>query len=323
MNRPFNLEQAPATLGNRLLIIDDKPALVYQLSLIVRDFGEVLFAMDGSGGVALAQSQRPNLILLDVEMTPMNGFEVCSALKSNVATADIPIIFVTGNHGADNEVACLNAGGNDFISKPLIAEVVRARVRTQLALQRANNDLKKLSVLDPLTGLYNRRFMDEQLAIECSRHCREVSELGLAIIDVDYFKVFNDALGHQAGDAALVAVAAALQNAARRPGDLVCRYGGEEFVIVMPNCTEKGLIQYATHLQELIAALSITHPMSPLNALTVSVGMSSATPGLQFSCSDLIRAADQALYKAKSHGRNRSVYQAVRYEEVVLPLPQS
>jgi diguanylate cyclase (GGDEF)-like protein len=297
-----------AASGNTILVIDDNPDTIRLLSAMVRDQGRVLFATSGAAGVALARQQRPQLILLDVEMQGMDGFAVNEEIRRDPDLRSSAVIFVTAQSTPEAEIACLDAGAVDFIPKPLTAAVVQARVRTHLRLQSALAALDELANQDGLTGLYNRRYFDRQLATEFARHRRHQLPLGLALIDVDDFKLFNDRYGHQRGDSCLQEVAESLRDGARRPGELAARYGGEEFVVLLPNTTPEALARYGEWLCKRIAALGIAHAAaSAAPHVTCSVGLCAVLPAEGDTAQAMLHAADMALYRAKRAGRNRAV----------------
>ena len=291
-----------------ILIIDDSVETIQLLSVMLRDQAKIFFATNGKMGIDMARQKRPEVILLDVEMKNMDGFEVCRQLKADVDLCSCAIIFVTAQSAVENEIACLEAGAVDFISKPLNAPVVSARVRTHLRLQSALLALEQLSIKDGLTGLFNRRYFDEQLAIEFARHRRQRVPLGLAFIDVDCFKLFNDHYGHQAGDFCLKEIARAIQQGTKRPAELVARYGGEEFVVILPNTDESALLDYGKWMCACVAELKMEHATSfAADRVTISVGLCAIVPDQYRSVLDLIGSADKALFLAKKQGRNRAV----------------
>lgn len=291
---------------NTILIIDDDIHLIRLLSQIVKEFGRVLFATNGEQGIAIAKEHKPDLILLDVGMVSMDGYEVCRRIKEDEITSQIAIIFVTANNGMESEIACFEAGAVDFISKPLNPPVVQARVRTHLRLIRNTSALEALAQRDALTGLYNRGYFDKAIEAEYKRLQRHQLPLGIALIDIDYFKKYNDTYGHIAGDQTLRQVAEALQKATKRPGELVARYGGEEFIALLPQVNEDMLKQYGQMICDAVHALQITHQASAVaEVVTTSVGLFSAIPSADCDPQAFIKQADQALYCAKEKGRNQ------------------
>ena len=219
----------------RLLVVDDQPINIQVMHQIFASKYQVFMATSGQQALDFCHKTPPDLVLLDVVMPGMDGFEVCQALKGEPSTRDIPVIFVTAHTDAAQETRGLDVGAVDFISKPVNPAVVRARVKTQLTLKFQSDLMRKLVFLDGLTGVFNRRYFDQQLAVEVARSSRAKSPLALIMLDVDFFKRFNDHYGHQAGDDCLREIAATLKESLRRPADLVARYGGEEFVCILPD----------------------------------------------------------------------------------------
>ncbi len=293
---------------SRILIIDDNVTSIRLLSAILKDLGRIWFATSGQAGIALAREHQPHVILLDVEMPLMSGYEVCKLLKENSDTRDTSIIFITGQSSIKSEIQALEAGAVDFITKPLNQPVVRARVCTQLNVQRQAEALVRLAKRDGLTGLFNRRHFNETIELEFSRHQRQGHFLGLALIDVDHFKAFNDGYGHLEGDTCLSMVAQTIALATKRPGETVARYGGEEFVAILPHTTLEAVRKYGARLCEKVYDLKIPHQFSSCaNVLTVSVGVAAVVPSESSTIRQFINAADQALYRAKDAGRNRVI----------------
>lgn len=289
----------------KILIVDDSALSVRVLSHFVRDMGNVQFALSGAEALSMAAEYLPDIILLDVEMPDMDGLEVCRRLKQNQDLKDIPVIFITAHSGVAHEVACLAAGAVDFIAKPPSEPVVRVRVKTHLTLKRQADILRELALLDGLTGIHNRRAFDERIALECRRHRRSPAPLGLALIDVDHFKQFNDVYGHQAGDACLRQIAQVIDATARRPGELAARYGGEEFAVLLPSTDVEGVVRYGRYLLEKVRELGIPHESSAAGVATISIGVTSGEPVSDGCNVLLISLADEALYQAKGSGRNR------------------
>lgn len=295
---------APAD-DNTILIIDDNAETIQLLAAMVRDQGRVIFATDGATGLEMARRRRPQLILLDVEMQHMDGFEVCRRIAADPDLPHSPVIFVTAQSSTESELAGLAAGAVDFITKPLIAPLVQARVRTHLRLQAALQSLQGQVNRDGLTGLYNRRFFDERITEEFARHQRQRDMMGVALIDVDHFKLYNDHYGHQVGDTCLKAVADAIGSGTRRPAEIVARYGGEEFVVLLPNSDWAALEHYGAWICGRVAVLSLPHAASPTaEHVSISVGLCAILPEPGSSIEMLLGQADRALYLAKQQGRN-------------------
>jgi diguanylate cyclase (GGDEF)-like protein len=293
-------------LNQTILIIDDSPEVIRFLSMLLNDQAAINFATRGEEGLALARKLQPDLILLDVALPDIDGFEVCRRLKADLDTASIPVLFVTAGSDVASEVMGLEIGAVDFIAKPLNPPIVRARIRTQLALRAQQQQLQAMVNKDGLTGIFNRRYLDVQLANEVARHRRQRLSMAVALIDVDHFKRYNDSLGHQRGDECLQAVAKALEASSRRPGETVARYGGEEFVILMPACGAPDADRYGHWVREQVAALALPHPDSPTSSrLTISVGIAAGIPDGAHDAGAILALADQALYTAKHDGRDR------------------
>lgn len=289
----------------RILLVDDQPANIRLLNEVFRDDCDVLMATSGQQALDVCAVQCPDLILMDIVMPEMDGMEVLRRLKGSDLTAQIPVIFVTGHHDDEAEEAGLQAGAVDFIAKPIRPVIVRARVRTHLMLKYQSDLLRDMAIIDGLTGIPNRRRFDEVLNIEWQRCVREKQVLSLALIDIDFFKQFNDTYGHQAGDACLVSVAHALRASLNRPPDLLARYGGEEFVCLLPQTAADGAIHVANELLESVRRLNIAHATSKAaNVVTISVGVSTIQPTVAGDCAQSLRLADEALYRAKHSGRN-------------------
>lgn len=295
-------------MESTILIIDDNPDTIRLMSAMLREQARVLFATNGMAGLEIARAQRPQLILLDLQMKSMDGFAVCERIMADPDLRHCPVIFVTASSGVESEIACLDAGAVDFITKPLSGPVVQARVRTHLRLQAALASLDTLAHKDGLTGLHNRRYFDEQFALEVARHRRQGAALGVALVDVDHFKLYNDHYGHQMGDECLRAVAQALAQCTRRPGELVARYGGEEFVVLLPNSCEDEVQRYGSWICEHVAGLQLPHAASLVAPhVTISAGLCSLAPDTGDTQASLLEAADKALYEAKRAGRNRAI----------------
>ncbi len=292
---------------HRVLIVDDaKPNLMLLAEALKGDY-RVSFAANGADALRLAAAEpQPDLILLDVVMPGMDGYDVCRHLKERPETASIPVIFLTGKSEVEDETRGLSLGAVDYVTKPFSLAIVQARVRTHLELKRHRDLLEKLSALDGLTGIPNRRRLDEAVALEWRRAARDREAVGLLMIDVDHFKKFNDTYGHGAGDDCLRQVATAISGAVRRAGDLVARYGGEEFAVILPATDSAGCRVVADTILAAVAALDIPHATSGVgDSVTVSVGGASRVPQPGDPCSALFELADGCLYESKKSGRNR------------------
>lgn len=269
---------------------------------------EALFATNGRDALSQAAEELPDLILLDVDMPGMDGFEVCRQLKADVQTRTIPVIFVTGKGETEDEARGLEVGGIDYLTKPVRPAIVRARVRNHLELKRARDLLERLATLDGLTSIANRRRFDEQLEREWRRAQRNMSEISLIMIDIDFFKQFNDTYGHAQGDDCLRRIAASLESAVLRPADLITRCGGEEFVCLLPETGMSGARDVAERMQSSAAELAIPHGASTISdQVTLSMGATMA-PGAGNAAAELVELADARLYRAEKGGRNQIAF---------------
>jgi diguanylate cyclase (GGDEF)-like protein len=290
-----------------ILIVDDVPTNIQVLAEALRQQHRVKVATNGRDALAVARSEpHPDMVLLDVMMPEMDGFEVCRQLKSDPATRHIPVIFVTAKDDVEDEEHGLMLGAVDYIAKPFHLPVVRARVRNHLALKQKADLLESLANIDSLTNIPNRRRFDERLDAEWRRCQRSQLPLSLIMLDVDYFKAFNDHFGHGAGDICLVTVAATLVANLSRPGDTVARYGGEEFAVILPETDSAGAAQIAERMREALAAQRMPQaPGAGYGTVTLSAGIATIVPADDGGGVDLIAAADRKLYEAKTLGRNR------------------
>ncbi len=288
----------------RVLVVDDQPTNVQALYQALQPDHQVLVATNGEQALQLCRDKSPDLVLLDIVMPGIDGFEVCRRLKAESGTHDIPVIFVTGHSDEAAETRGLDAGAVDFITKPINVAVVRARVRTHLTLKRQSDLLRELAFIDGLTGLHNRRSFDERLQAEWQRAMRQQQPLALILADIDQFKAYNDHHGHQAGDDALRRVAQQIGALLGRPADLAARYGGEEFACLLPETDAAGALEVARRIEQAVRALAIPHGQSAVAAVvTLSLGTAALVPRAGNDASLLVAAADRQLYEAKRQGR--------------------
>jgi diguanylate cyclase (GGDEF)-like protein len=303
---PTALNSAAEPAHASILIIDDQKVTRAILETIFAEDFVVHTAFDGEEGLVKAQALQPDLILSDVVMPGIDGFEVCRRLKCDPKTANIPVVFITGRFDEEDEVQGFAVGGADFIHKPINQVITRARVQNHLAAKLAADKLREVASVDGLTGIANRRKFDET-AVNLYGHCRrEQQPLSLVMIDVDCFKLYNDCYGHQAGDACLQLVAARLSSGLRRSLDLAARYGGEEFGCIVPNAPAAKAAELAEQLRVAVEALKIEHQESTVaEVVTVSIGVASLVPDGTVSIPDFLEYADRQLYLAKRNGRNQ------------------
>lgn len=318
---PHLLDSGPASL----LIVDDDITVVQVLAKALAGIGSLRYALSGADALRLLEQEPPDVVLLDAHMPGMSGFDVLGAMRAHPQWEDIPAIFITSDTSQGMEEEGLAQGAADFIGKPFHPAIVAARVRTQLRLKRALDRLRQLSSIDALTGIANRRTLDETLLRECKRSQRSRTAIAVLMLDVDHFKRFNDTYGHGAGDDVLVQIARALERSSNRPADLVARYGGEEFTMVLPDTDGDGAMAVASTLMANVAQLKIPHSASATGFLTVSIGIGCfdkasdhwhqapsdlrepSTTSTLVCAKALLATADQALYAAKQAGRARAI----------------
>jgi diguanylate cyclase (GGDEF)-like protein len=289
-----------------ILLVDDAVANLEALNAVLGNDYELIFATTGKEAIDLARDQRPDLILLDVMMPDLNGYEVCRKLKDDVNTHGIPVIFVTSMDHEQDETTGLDVGAIDYITKPIRASIVRARIRNHLELKRARDLLESLSITDQLTELPNRRHFDAALEAETRRAIRGMNHIGLLMCDLDYFKAYNDYYGHPAGDRCLAEVGKVFRDVFRRAGDLAARYGGEEFAVILAGATPPDAWMMGEKIRQAVEARRLPHMRGGAGPwVTVSVGVASMLVSAETSSSWLVQRADVALYASKKAGRNR------------------
>jgi len=289
----------------RVLIVDDEPANIHGLAAALGADYDLRFATGGERALALAAELAFDLVLLDVVMPGLDGYEVLRRLKADAATRDVPVIFVTSKDDVADEERGFALGAVDYIAKPISAPIVRARVRTHLELKRQRDLLEQRALIDQLTGVANRRGFDEALERRWQTGVREGTPLLLVLLDVDHFKPYNDHYGHGAGDDCLRRIGEALNAAFDRPGELAARVGGEEFALLLPG---GGGDAPLVRLLDTIRRLAIPHAHSAAAArVSVSAGAIETVPTAADSPRSLLEASDRLLYQAKREGRNRAI----------------
>jgi diguanylate cyclase (GGDEF)-like protein len=312
----------------KALVIEDSQTGLAVVSQHLERMGILpIAATDGESGVAAFRQHNPDIVLLDVVLPGMDGYEVARRIRAIEQSGEwTPIIFLTARTADTDLVQGITAGGDDYLFKPISEVVLAAKVRAMQRilqmryslvvltrkLDAANQELTRLTSLDGLTGLSNRRHFDETMLREWRRAARYKRPLSLVLVDVDHFKQYNDTYGHLAGDECLKTVASALQAVSRRPSDLVARYGGEEFALVLPETDLSGARSVAEGLCDAIRALQLPHAAAAAGHVTISVGVASLMPGNGAGGpQNLIAEADLALYAAKSGGRDRVGFRQV------------
>jgi diguanylate cyclase (GGDEF)-like protein len=292
----------------KTLIIDDCPdALAVAKARLAKENLDVLCAGGGKEGLELARRERPDLILLDLDMPDMSGFDVCRALKADAELCMIPVIILSVSGRLADKVKGLDLGAVDYVTKPFDGVELQARVRAALRTKHLQDLLAKYAQVDPLTELWNRRALEKHLRQEWARTRRYGGSFAVIMADLDHFKLVNDTYGHPAGDQVLREVAAILAGECRR-SDLPARYGGEEFVIILPTHHAQGAMVMAERCRRKIQEARI-HARGAEIRVTASFGVADSDG--HASCEEVIQDVDKALYQAKQAGRNR-VEMAVR-----------
>ncbi len=308
----------------KVLVVEDSKVTMEALCGYLEKMGipPPLRAETGQAAIDIFRKSRPDIILLDAILPDIDGFDVAKEIRALEKSKDwAAIIFLTSMAKDEDLARGIEAGGDDYLMKPVSAVVLSAKVqamRRLVEMQRtlvditrqlnvANKELQRLSATDGLTGIANRRMFDELLVREWRRCTRMKKPLSLIMVDIDYFKLYNDTYGHQAGDTCLKAVATQVARFAPRPADLVARYGGEEFALILGETDTEGAKWVASHVCQHIAELKLPHSASVSKYVTVSCGVAGVIPRDDLSLETLLRSADLALYKAKAQGRNAVV----------------
>lgn len=313
----------------RVLLIDDQPVVADSVRQALSSEEDIAFhyCQDPTQALALAAEIKPTVILQDLELREIDGLTMVRFFRVDKNFAQIPIIILSTPEEAVIKSEAFKVGANDYLIKlpdriELIAriryhsqayltqlerdEAFRALERSQQELAIANRNLQKLSAIDSLTGIANRRSFDETLRMEWKRALRSGEPLSLIMLDIDFFKLYNDHYGHQGGDACLQRVATGLSRIMQRETDFLARYGGEEFAAVLSNTDLDGAVKVAGEMHQAVKSLQLEHAKSKVSTIvTISMGVSAVVPQLGNEPEILVAAADQALYKAKEEGRNR------------------
>ncbi|MCT7517676.1 GGDEF domain-containing response regulator [Aliarcobacter cryaerophilus] len=289
-----------------ILVVDDMTTTLLLIHDLLKDTYEVKIAKSGTKALEILESPNDiDLILLDIEMPDINGYDVCRKIKNNETIKNIPIIFITGRTSQEDEEYGLNLGAIDYITKPFNKAIVKLRIKNYLDLKIKNDMLEKLSMYDGLTNIRNRRFFDETFEKTFNEIKRDKKSLAVLMIDIDFFKPYNDNYGHGQGDETLRKVAKALEKTIKRASDFVARYGGEEFVILLKDINKNGVEAVANNLLNAVRELKITHEFSKIeNYVTISIGASFYNSNSDVTKLELLLKADETLYSVKNSGRN-------------------
>lgn len=298
----------------KILIVEDSATLRHILCTYISGAGhEPIVAADGETALQILDQRSVDMVVMDVEMPGLDGFETTRLIREWLGDRWIPIIFVTGKNEENDFREGIDAGGDDYLIKPVSETILLAKIQAMERimemrdqLHRLNSELTELSERDFLTKLYNRRTFDERADEQWRKAARTHEPLAVLLLDIDHFKAYNDYYGHVAGDECIKKVADAIAQALSRPGDLVARYGGEEFIVLLPNTREDGAHHVAERIREAVKRLAIPHRESGTSTyITVSIGGAVTTHTAGTRLVDQINAADKALYVSKQAGRNR------------------
>lgn len=285
-----------------ILAIDDTIENLDLLKEMLEEY-DVIDTTNGKDGIALAKQQKIDLILLDIIMPDINGYEVCKILKNSEKTRHIPIIFLTGQHNEQSIEKAYDLGASDYVTKPFLPGELLARVKKELRIQNLIEKLEKQASKDILTNLYNRRFFYESSAKAIEYAKRNSRLLSIIILDIDHFKHVNDTYGHAAGDDVLKALASTMQHLQRK-SDIIARIGGEEFTVLLPDTSREQAIEIAQRLRETIEKVQVQLKDGSFLQFTVSLGASSIRTDRENDIEPALLRADRALYRAKKSGRN-------------------
>lgn len=311
-NPQTQLDQNPV-----VLLVDDSEFVHRLLNARLKTESiQIVSAVNGVEGLELAKSNPPALILLDLEMPVMDGFETLRQLMEDPTTRNIPVIVLSGQDTTQDKVTAFDLGASDFVSKPFELTELRARLRSALRISTLLRMLEQRAQIDGLTGLYNRSHFDMRWNEEYESSIRHGKSLTLVMIDIDQFKSVNDTFGHPAGDAVIAGMANLLHKHLRS-SDIACRYGGEEFALILPDTTPEDAKGLCERIR--IACEEIDWPRHPERKVTISLGISGCIDGPTLTAMEWIEHVDSNLYQAKERGRNRIVCDQTKGQLVQLP----
>jgi len=290
-----------------ILIVDDEKMNVDFLGSILSPMYDLMVSRNGARALELAKEQKPDLILLDVLMPDISGFDVIVKLKESEVTSNIPVIFITGLTSDEDEEKGFGLGAVDYITKPFKKVSVIARVNTHIQIVDQIRTIESIALIDTLTKISNRRGFENRLQLEWCKSLREKMQISLLMMDIDNFKEYNDKYGHQQGDAALIAFAEISSKTLLRAVDFIARWGGEEFVILLPGTDIDGAAEVAERVRRNVEESVIPTLEGGESGITVSIGITTMLPCTNTPTDEFIKKADKALYIAKEAGRNTIV----------------
>jgi len=295
----------------RVLIVDDDEIIRVTLEAVLEEHFKVDTLTNGLEIDDFYRLSKPDLIILDVNLPQINGLEICKKLRQSADYANIPIIFITSSSDVDSQNACWEAGGTDFISKPVIASTLIHRTKNHLENKLRLEKLAELTYKDSLTGLYNRHYLEQEVVNALKLSDRDKTPFSILMIDIDFFKLYNDKYGHLQGDKCIKEIAAVLLSVLKRPQDMAVRFGGEEFLVVLPDTDYAGMKHISDHIRSQLCDLNITHSESAYEQVTLSIGGVTRHPPTAMTLQAGISAADEHLYEAKRSGRNGYVFHKI------------
>lgn len=308
LNAVYTTLESPTFEGKSLsdcqvLVVDDERSSCLLISTILSEIVHCDSLHDPAKVIESCKSNPPDLIILDINMPLINGIDLCGELRNNSSTALVPIVFITGDGNAATQDKCWQAGASDFVKKPVVASTLIHRVKNLLQSKLRLELLSELTFKDQLTGLYNRYYLFTEIPTLLKRLAREQKKFSVMMLDIDYFKGFNDKYGHIEGDKCLRRVAQALKSQLLRPQDSIVRYGGEEFAVFLPDTDEEGCLHVGHKMIDAVAALGIHNTASPLHKVTISAGYVVTQPNSRASLENILQQADLSLYEAKLAGK--------------------
>lgn len=300
----------------KILIVDDSLLQASQLKAIIEDEYDVTIAQTAEDGLRRASDEDFSLILLDVVMPEMDGFTLLKKLQEEIITQNIPVILITSLADAVNEQHGLILGAVDYITKPYIPLIVKARVNTHVKLYKYRRQIEEQSMTDQLTGIPNRRRYDRYSKTKWHEAARLQVPFSICMFDIDHFKAYNDTFGHPAGDKVIAAIAKTVSSHMKRSTDFVARYGGEEFVALSVGDPSEKIFEHLKKIRQAIEALHIPHSPAVSEWVTVSIGGVTVVPPVGGDYAFFLRLADTMLYDAKGHGRNQVVWANEKMKQI-------
>ena len=290
---------------DQILVVDDSRFNLKVMEGILQGEYQVATARSGQECLDYIEQYGADLIFLDIVMKGMDGYEVCQRLKENPQTKDIPIVFVSAHEDVENQTRGLELGAIDYITRPVVPALVKAKAKNYLVLKKHYEMIEETSFYDAMTGIFNRRYLDNYLKNSWEEAYRQQKSLAAIFIDVDYFKKYNDFYGHLAGDVCLQKIAGIIAGSLQQTTDIAARYGGEEFMVVLPETDLDAAIRVASRIARQLCEQKLKHAKSPIgDFVTLSMGVAAVVPTAPQMEKTLVEMTDIALYKAKNAGRN-------------------